>query len=72
MPNILTSQFPKFKDDSEFEEFVKDLFAAHWKDENVQIYGRSGQSQNGVDVYLLGSIRNNNITRGIQCKVRKD
>jgi hypothetical protein len=72
MPNILTSQFPKFKDDSEFEEFVKDLFAAHWKDENVQIYGRSGQSQNGVDVYLLGNKRNNNITRGIQCKVRKD
>lgn len=72
MPSISTSQFPKFKDDSDFESFIKDLFSAHWKVDNVQIYGRSGQRQNGVDVYSIGNDTNNNVTRAIQCKVRKN
>ena len=51
MPSLTTSEFPKPRDDKEFEEMTRDLFAAHWKDDNTQVYGRPGQSQDGVDVY---------------------
>ena len=71
MPNIVTSNLPTPKDDVEFQEIIRDLFAAHWKNDNVQGYGRSGQAQKGVDVYLLGKPLENTQTYAIQCKVRK-
>lgn len=71
MPNIITSNLPTPKDDVEFQEIIRDLFAAHWKDDNVQGYGRSGQAQQGVDVYLLGNPLKKTQTYAIQCKVRK-
>lgn len=72
MPTILTSNLPTPKDDNEFQEIVRDLFALHWQDDNVQNYGRSGQAQNGVDVYLLGHPLKKTNTFAIQCKARKD
>jgi len=68
MPSLTTSEFPKPRDDKEFEEMTRDLFAAHWKDDNTQIYGRSGQSQDGVDVY--GQPNRAGLYYGIQCKLR--
>lgn len=35
----------------EFEDMLLDLFRAEWKDPHTQKHGRSGQSQNGVDVF---------------------
>lgn len=68
MPSLTTSEFPKPRDDKEFEEMTRDLFAAHWKDDNTQVYGRSGQSQDGVDVY--GQPNQAGLYYGIQCKLR--
>ena len=68
MPSLTTSEFPKPRDDKEFEEMTRDLFAAHWKDDNTQVYGRPGQSQDGVDVY--GQPNRSNLYYGIQCKLR--
>lgn len=68
MPSLTTSEFPKPRDDKEFEEMTRDLFAAHWKDDNTQVYGRPGQSQDGIDVY--GRPNRANLYYGIQCKLR--
>jgi hypothetical protein len=68
MPSLTTSEFPKPRDDKEFEEMTRDLFAAHWKDDNTQVYGRPGQSQDGVDVY--GQPNRAGLYYGIQCKLR--
>jgi hypothetical protein len=69
MPLFITSDFHPPKDDKEFEEMVRDLFAAHWCDPNTKIFGRSGQGQRGVDVY--GQPNQMASWFGIQCKVRK-
>lgn len=45
----LTLSPPKYWE--EFEDMLHDLFKAEWKDPHTQKHGRSGQSQNGVDVY---------------------
>jgi hypothetical protein len=68
MPSFTNSDFIKPSDDKEFEQMTRDLFAAHWKDENSQVYGRSGQSQDGIDVY--GQPNGGETFFGIQCKLR--
>ncbi|MBK6607912.1 MAG: hypothetical protein IPG24_21140, partial [Leptospiraceae bacterium] len=67
MPSITNAIYLKPSDDKEFENMVRDLFALHWKDDNTQIRGRSGQSQNGVDVY--GYPNKSSALYGIQCKL---
>ena len=69
MPLLITSDFPPPKDDKEFEEMVRDIFAARWDDPDTKIFGRSGQEQSGVDVY--GRPNQQDSWFGIQCKVRK-
>lgn len=58
------------KDNRLFEELIRDIFAKHWNDPNVQINGRSGQKQDGIDVY--GQPNRSNLWFGIQCKLRED
>jgi Restriction endonuclease len=70
MPSLTTIQYPKPTDDVEFQDMIRDLFAQHWKDDNASVYGRSGQSQNGVDV--VGSPNKSEQVYGIQCKLRKE
>lgn len=70
MPSPVTAQFPKPKDDVEFQEMVRDVFAAHWNDDGAIVYGRSGQRQHGVDVF--GNPKKSKLNYGIQCKVRGD
>ena len=50
----------------EFEDMLCDLFSAVWKDPNAQKNGRSGQPQNGVDVY--GQPEQNDKWAGVQAK----
>lgn len=58
------------KDEKLFEFLIRDLFAAHWNDPNTQINGRSGQEQQGVDIY--GKPNQGNLFFGIQCKLRDE
>lgn len=69
MPLLVTSDFPPPKNDKEFEEMIRDIFAAHWNDPDTKIFGRSGQEQRGIDVY--GRPNQQDSWFGIQCKVRK-
>jgi len=58
------------KDSSLFEEMIRDLFIKQWNDPNAQCHGRTGQKQDGVDVY--GRINGTEAWHGIQCKLRED
>lgn len=61
-------EIPKIDNDILFEELCKDLLTGDETYINVNIHGRSGQKQDGVDVYARK--RNDNKWIGIQCKVR--
>jgi len=51
MPTIPQSELPRPKSWDEFEEIVWDIYQRLWKDPHAQRYGRSGQAQQGVDIY---------------------
>lgn len=69
LQDIGSLQIPAFSDWEPFERFCRDLWARVWDNQELQLYGRSGQVQAGVDVY--GSIRNQTESiGGIQCKKR--
>ena len=53
----------------EFEDKLHDLFKAVWKDPHAQKNGRSGQSQDGVDIY--GQPEQRDKGAGVQAK-KKD
>ena len=50
----------------DFEALTFDLFKRVWKTDDAHMHGRSGQKQNGVDVY--GTDRVHNKWVGVQCK----
>lgn len=52
-----------------FEDMLHELFTAEWKDPHAQKHGRSGQPQNGVDVY--GQPEQKDTWAGVQAK-KKD
>lgn len=63
-------QLPAISDWEKFERFCRDLWAELWENKEIQLNGRTGQRQAGVDVYgCIGS--HNGDLGGIQCK-RKD
>jgi hypothetical protein len=67
MPTIPQSEIPRPKSWDEFEDIVADLYGRLWNDPNTCRYGRTGQPQQGVDVYgcpthLAGRYA------GVQCK----
>ena len=49
-----------------FERLARDLFSAFWRDSNAEMHGRTGQPQNGVDVY--GTNIATGRLEGVQCK----
>jgi hypothetical protein len=58
---------PKSWDD--FENLCCALFQQEWANPTVQRYGRSGQAQNGIDIF--GQNRNDGERRyGVQCKLK--
>jgi hypothetical protein len=61
-------QIPPPTDWGEFESIVLDAMSIRWTSPDLQKNGRSGQGQQGVDIYGL-----NNLGQpiGIQCKKRK-
>lgn len=66
MPIPSTSDLPKPKSWDEFEDIVWEVHTRKWQDPHTQRYGRSGQAQNGVDIYGQQNSSKNYIA--IQCK----
>ena len=50
MPTIQSMELPKPSNWQDFETIVRDA-QARWKSTTLQMNGRPGQIQNGVDVY---------------------
>ena len=54
------------KDDDEFENMILELYEELWNSKNLDRNGRSGQRQNGVDIF--GIPEGQTEYSGIQCK----
>jgi len=71
---VLSSTYllPKPRNDLLFEELVCDIFKYEFKNPNLQLYGRKGQQQNGIDIigehYLVGQDFSKGKLTAIQCK----
>jgi hypothetical protein len=65
MPTIPSMKIPVPKDWQEFESLVRDAMILRWNSPNLQKNGRTGQSQQGVDVWGPDEIGRR---VGIQCK----
>lgn len=63
--SLSNTSLPKPKNWQDFEAKIRELFACVLNDPNTQQNGRSGQKQNGVDVY---GYRNDTYLVGVQCK----
>ncbi len=66
--NLMDIDIPKIDDDIVFENLTKDLLNANPSFNLVNINGRSGQKQFGVDVFARK--KDNLAWIGVQCKVR--
>jgi len=67
MPSPSTSELPRPKSWGEFEGIVFDIFSRWWNDTKAQRHGRSGQPQQGVDIYGQPTGLNGQYV-GVQCK----
>ncbi|WP_210211304.1 hypothetical protein [Mesorhizobium sp. M2A.F.Ca.ET.043.05.1.1] len=65
--DFLDKQIAPPKSWDKFEDLTRALFAAIWKDSFAQKNGRTGQPQNGVDVYGTPS-QSPGSFHGVQCK----
>lgn len=63
--SLSSISLPKPKNWQDFERATRVLFECVLGDPNVQLNGRSGQSQHGIDVY---GHRSDGRMVGIQCK----
>lgn len=70
MPTPSTSDLPKPKSWDEFEDITWEIYKRKWHDNHAQRYGRSGQPQNGIDIY--GRPNSSGKYIGVQCKRYKD
>jgi len=71
MPTIPQSELPIPKSWDEFEHIVCDLYSRTWNDPHAQRHGRTGQPQQGVDIYGQPSGLGGRYV-GIQCKRYND
>ncbi|MBE7550352.1 MAG: SAVED domain-containing protein [Anaerolineales bacterium] len=69
MPTRLTTNYPSLTDADEFELMIRDICALEWNDPHTERFGRTGQKQQGVDVYGK-PIDLNGVYRAAQCKLR--
>lgn len=68
MNDLRTLDIPKVTDGNKFEYLCRDIFRNNPDLDIVELNGRSGQTQNGVDVFAREKINGEWI--GIQCKCR--
>jgi hypothetical protein len=72
MPSPPTTDLPRPKSWDEFEDIVADVMKVKWNDPNVTRVGRSGQTQNGVDIYGMPEHLGRKEYAGAQCKKKSD
>lgn len=65
MPTLSSMKIPPPKSWEEFEELTLDSCKIRWENPDLQMNGRQGQAQNGVDIYGANHIFKN---IGVQCK----
>ena len=70
MPTPSTSNLPKPKSWDEFEDITWEIYKRKWHDNHAEKYGRSGQAQNGIDIY--GQEKSSDKYIGVQCKRYED
>jgi hypothetical protein len=70
MPTPSTSDLPKPKSWDDFEDITWEIYKRKWQDNHAQKYGRSGQEQNGIDIYGRQNCSGKYI--GVQCKRYED
>lgn len=63
-------QIPKPRNWQDFEELCLRVFKAEWKCPTAKKHGRSGQAQNGVDIYGIPQAESG--YWGVQCKGKDD
>lgn len=68
MHEFSSTRLPQPKDWQDFERKSRVLFQCELKDSNVLTNGRSGQSQNGVDIFGRRGGRPDGSLVGVQCK----
>lgn len=70
MTDVLSRNLPAPRNWQDFERLTFDVFRRVWKSNDVELHGRTGQPQNGVDVfgtdYTTGS--GGGRFTGVQCK----
>lgn len=62
------SRYPSPDTEQAFERFCVELLREHWKNPDLQLYGRRGEKQRGVDIYDPTS---DSPFRAAQCKHHK-
>lgn len=65
MPTLSSMKIPPPKSWEEFEEITLDACKIKWENPDLQMHGRKGQAQCGVDIYGANHIFKN---IGVQCK----
>lgn len=70
MPRFYDLQIPPPSNWQDFESLCCDLWREIWKDPNTKKNGRSGQPQNGVDIY--GRLNRGDLWSGVQCKCKNN
>lgn len=68
MQDLRTIDIPKIIEDEVFENLCRDLWKNDHKYEFIELNGRKGQKQSGVDIF--GRVKQSTNWFGIQCKVR--
>ncbi len=68
MPTPTTTKLPVPKSWDEFEDIVSDVLRARWATPHVTRDGRSGQAQDGVDIYAIAAHLGQRYA-GAQCKL---
>ena len=66
MPALTDLRLAPIADDDRFEDLCCELWRREWKDPSAQRHGRSGQAQQGVDIF--GRPNDGPDFDGIQCK----
>ena len=68
MATLAKSNYVRPLDSDEFEDMARDICALEWGDPDTKRYGRSGQTQYGVDIF--GKVSTSSKYRAVQCKLR--
>jgi tetratricopeptide (TPR) repeat protein len=70
MTSVLSRALPQPTNWQDFESLCFDLYARLWKTNDIEMHGRRGQAQAGVDVYGTDRVEQKFV--GVQCKGKEE